>query len=371
MIYLEKEMALMAGLLNAERRVVQIHLGGGTPTFLMPDELRRLGELIDAQFAVSMDVEASVEIDPRRMSPQHVAALWEAGFRRASLGVQDFDPRVQEAINRYQSRDETWRAVQWLRNAGFDSVNLDLVYGLPHQTVETFSKTLDEAIALRPNRIAAFSYAHVPWLKPAQKRLECLPPPETKLALLALTVSRLTAAGFVHIGMDHFARANDELAVAQRAKKLQRNFQGYSTNGHADIYAFGMSSISQANGTYWQNLKTLPGYYHALEAGALPIGRACVLTGEDKIRREVITRVMCDLDLDFAEMSRRLEIDFPAHFAAELASLADLEADGLVEIRDTGLAVTEAGRFLIRVIASRFDAYFAPTPEARQFSQTV
>jgi oxygen-independent coproporphyrinogen-3 oxidase len=369
--YLEKEMALMGPLLNPARRVVQIHLGGGTPTFLLPDELRHLGGMIAAHFAVAADVEASVEVDPRRLSPQHAAALRDAGFRRASLGVQDFDPRVQAAINRYQTRDDTARAVRWLRGEGFESLNLDLVYGLPRQTAESFAKTLDEAIAMRPNRIAAFSYAHVPWVKPAQRKLEALPTPETKLELLHLTVEKLSEAGFVHIGMDHFARADDELAVAQRERKLQRNFQGYSTRGHADIFAFGMSSISQVNGAYWQNLKTLPGYYQALDASRLPIGRGYVLSDDDKIRREVIMRVMCDLELDYVALSARLGIDFQSYFAPELASLADLEADGLVETGYARLSVTEAGRFLIRVIASRFDAYFAPACAARQFSQTV
>jgi oxygen-independent coproporphyrinogen-3 oxidase len=368
--YLKTELALMRLQLNPSRSVVQIHLGGGTPTFFLPDEIRELGALISSQFAVDENVEAGVEIDPRRLTREHVAALREAGFRRASVGVQDFDFKVQEAVHRIQTKAETEHAIGWLRDAGFNSLNIDLIYGLPHQTLTSLDNTLDEVIALRPQRIAAFSYAHVPWLKPAQKLLDSLPSPETKLALLKLAVEKLTSHGFVYIGMDHFACADDELAVAQREKTLQRNFQGYSTRGHADIYAFGMSSISQANGTYWQNHKEMPSYYAALDASTPPIARGYILSPEDKIRREVIMRLMCDLSLDFEKMSNQLGVRFADYFAPELASLGDLRADGLLELNHAQLVVTEVGRLLIRVIASRFDAY-APHRSEAQFSKTI
>jgi oxygen-independent coproporphyrinogen-3 oxidase len=263
-------------------------------------------------------------------------------------------------------------AVDWIRAAGFTSLNIDLIYGLPHQTPTSFEKTLNETLQLKPNRLAIFSYAHVPWIKPAQKILEqkLLPSAEIKLQLLKLSIEKLTAEGYVYIGMDHFARADDELSIAQRQKTLQRNFQGYSTRAGADIYAFGISSISQADGIYWQNLKELPNYYAALDAGKLPLAKGYVLNGEDKIRRQTIMRLMCDLSLDYAALSLSLDIDFRNYFARELDSLADLEADGLIEKTSSGLVVTDVGRLFIRNIAMRFDAYAATRKENR-FSKTI
>jgi oxygen-independent coproporphyrinogen III oxidase len=251
--YLEKEVAQMSTLLNPRRKAVQLHWGGGSPTFLQPDEIRRLGEVIRGRFTFSGDIEAGVEIDPRRLTRDHVVALREAGFNRTSFGVQDFDPQVQQAVHRIQPRDMTEQALNWARELGFTSVNFDLIYGLPHQTVESFNRTLDIVLSLQPDRLAVFSYAHVPWVKPAQKILEqkVLPSAEVKLQLLKTVIERLTENDrYVYIGMDHFAKPSDELAVALRAKQLQRNFQGYSTRGGADIYAFGMSSISQIPDAY-------------------------------------------------------------------------------------------------------------------------
>ena len=345
--YLEKEVARMSPLLNPRRKVVQLHWGGGSPTFLQPDEIRRLGDLIHRHFTFSGGLEAGVEVDPRRLTRDHIAALREVGFNRASLGVQDFDPKVQEAVHRLQPRELTDQVLGWVREFGFSSVNFDLIYGLPHQTVESFNRTLDAVLELAPDRLAVFSYAHVPWVKPAQKILEqkVLPTPETKLQLLKTVIERLTDHGrYVYIGMDHFARPGDELAVAQRRKQLQRNFQGYSTRAGADIYAFGMSSISQIPEVYWQNEKELPPYYAALDAGQVPLARGCLVTDEDRIRRETIMRVMCDLSLDYAAMSQRLGIDFASHFERELESLAGLEADGLVRRSATGMEVTDTGR---------------------------
>jgi len=371
--HLGREVAKLAPRLNKQRKVVQLHFGGGSPTFLRPDEIRRLGEIIHKHFTFSPDIEAGVEVDPRRLTRDHMVALREIGFNRASMGVQDFNPKVQEAIHRIQPRKMTQQAMDWMRELGFGSINLDLIYGLPHQTPESFDETLNIVLEMKPDRLAVFSYAHVPWIKPSQKILEqkILPAPETKLQVLKLVIEKLTANGqYVYIGMDHFAKPDDELAVAQKKKRLQRNFQGYSTRAGADIYAFGMSSISQIPDAYWQNEKELPKWQEAVDAGRVPLQRAYFLTDEDKIRRETIMRVMCDLSLDYAAMSQKLAINFAQHFAPELASLAPLEADGLVKRMPTGLEVTDTGRLFIRNIAMCFDNTLAPAGE-RKHSRTI
>ena len=371
--HLEKEVTRMSLLLDPGRKVVQLHWGGGSPTFLTPDEIRRLGDIIRKRFSFSDEIEASVEIDPRRLTREHVVALRDAGFNRASLGVQDFERQVQEAIHRIQPRDMTQQALDWAREMQFGSVNFDLIYGLPHQTAQSFNRTLDAVIEMAPDRLAVFSYAHVPWIKPAQKILEqkVLPTPETKLDLLKIVIERLTGENrYVYIGMDHFARPTDELVAAQRNKTLQRNFQGYSTRGNADIYAFGMSAISQTPDVYWQNEKELPAYYAALDSGNAPFPRSYILTDDDKIRRETIMRVMCNLSLNFAAMSRELGISFEKHFAGELEALAPFEQDGLVRRFPGGLEVTETGRLFIRNIAMCFDNTLVPQGE-RQFSKTI
>ena len=368
--HLNREVARMAALLKPDRKVAQLHFGGGTPTFLLADEIRALGKTIRSHFTFAENIEASAEIDPRRLVADHVSALREAGFNRASLGVQDFDPKVQQAIHRIQPKALTEQAINWMRGAGFESINIDLIYGLPYQTPDSFSKTLQEVIQLQPDRLAIFNYAHVPWLKPAQKILKALPSPEIKLELLKLTIEQLGAAGYIYIGMDHFPRADDELAIAQRNKTLQRNFQGYSTRGETDIYAFGMSSISQANGAYWQNHKELPDYYRAVNANHAPIAKGYILGEDDLIRREVIGRLMCDMSLDFQQMSRQLGLEFTTYFAEELASLDELEADGLIQRDQQGIIVTDLGRLLIRNIAVHFDAYHAKR-NGHSFSKSI
>ncbi|HSU52534.1 MAG TPA: oxygen-independent coproporphyrinogen III oxidase, partial [Candidatus Dormibacteraeota bacterium] len=348
--YLEKEMAQMSTMLNPRRKVVQLHWGGGSPTFLSPDEIRKLGEHIHKHFTFSDNTEAGVEIDPRRLTRDHIVALREIGFNRASLGVQDFDPKVQESVHRIQPREMTEQVLGWVREVGFSSVNFDLIYGLPNQTVESFNRTLDTVLTLQPDRLAVFSYAHVPWVKPAQKILEqkILPSAEVKLQLLKNVIERLTENNrYVYIGMDHFARPNDELAIAQKRKELQRNFQGYSTRAGADIYSFGMSAISQIPDAYWQNEKDLKSYYAALDAGRAPLSRGYIVTDEDKLRRDTIMRVMCDLSLNYAAMSQRLGLNFASHFDRELESLAGFEADGLVRRSPEGLEVTDKGRLFI------------------------
>jgi oxygen-independent coproporphyrinogen-3 oxidase len=371
--YLGREVAKLAPLLNRERKTVQLHFGGGSPTFLRPDEIRRLGELIHRHFTFSPDIEASVEVDPRRLTRDHLVALREIGFNRASMGVQDFDPTVQAAIHRIQPRELTQQVMDWMRELGFGSINLDLIYGLPHQTPESFAATVDTVLAMQPDRLAVFSYAHVPWIKPAQKILEnkTLPSPESKLAVLKMVIERLTADDqYVYIGMDHFAKPNDELAVAQRNKQLQRNFQGYSTSAGSDIYAFGMSAVSQIPEAYWQNEKELPRYQAAIDADKVPLHKAYILTAEDMLRRETIMRTMCDLSLDFAAMSAKLGIDFEQHFEQELAALAPFAADGLIQRRPGGLEVTDAGRLFIRNIAMCFDSTLPPSAE-RRHSKTI
>ena len=371
--HIDREMDLMREHLNPDRKVVQVHLGGGTPTFLQPDELRRLGNHIRERFQFGERVEAGAEIDPRRITRDTIQALKDAGFNRASMGVQDHNPEVQKAIHRIQPYEMTRQAIDWLRECDFESLNVDLIYGLPYQTVDSFEKTLEDTLKLQPDRLAVFSYAHVPWIKPAQKilqeRME-LPSPETKLELLKLTIEKLTSEGYVYIGMDHFAKEDDELTVAQRTKTLQRNFQGYSTQEGVDIYAFGMSSISQSQDAYWQNLKELPDYCASVDEGNLPIQRGYILTEEDHLRRRTIMRLMCDLELDYVNMSELLGLDFASTYAQELDSLKDLEEDGLIQKSSTGLTVTELGRLLIRNIAMRFDGYQNERKEGR-FSRTI
>jgi oxygen-independent coproporphyrinogen III oxidase len=371
--YVEKELEWMRRRLNPQREVVQVHLGGGTPTFLLPDEIRRLGGMIRERMRFADELEASVEIDPRGLTRDHVAALREAGFSRASLGVQDHNPTVQRAVHRTQPFAQTKMAVDWLRRAGFKSLNIDLIYGLPFQTPATFERTLEEVLWLKPDRFAVFSYAHVPWMKPAQRLFngDALPSPETKLAMLKLTIETLTAAGYDYIGMDHFARPQDELCIAQRCGTLRRNFQGYSTCGDADIYSFGISSISQTPEIYWQNHKELPRYYAALDAGEWPMARGAMLTGDDKLRRETIMRLMCDMGLDFEKMTDGLGVAFEEYFAPELESLEDLELDGLIERSQAGITVTDAGRLLIRIIAARFDAYLPAQKAEGRFSKAI
>lgn len=334
--------------------------------------MRRLGEFIRTGFTLAPDCEAGVEVDPRRLTPDHLAALREIGFNRASLGVQDNDPEVQKAVHRIQPRELTARTVEWIRNAGFTALNIDLIYGLPRQTPDSFARTLDETLAFNPDRFAVFSYAHVPWLKPAQRifKPESLPSAATKLELLKLTIETLGNAGYVYIGMDHFARPTDELALAQRTGTLQRNFQGYSTRAGADIYAFGLSAISQAEGAYWQNHKPLDAYTNAVHAGLLPFARGYICNADDLIRRQTIMQIMCNLALDFTALSARLGIDFAHYFAAELESLDDLEADGLVRRQTDGLTVTDVGRLLVRIVAMRFDRYLAPSKD-RHHAMTV
>lgn len=353
------------------REVVQLHFGGGTPTFLPPEEIRRLGAYLKDVFEFRQDAEVGVEIDPRQCSREQVDALRQAGFNRASVGVQDHNPKVQEAIHRRQPFDLTKKVVGWLERADFRSVNFDLIYGLPHQTIESFRSTLNDVLSLHPDRLAVYSYAHVPWLHPAQKLLEgeALPEAETKLGLLKQTIERLTEAGYRYIGLDHFARPGDDLADALRDGSLRRNFQGYSTFGGTDVHAFGMSGISQTASMYFQNEKELEAYEARLDEGGLPILRGYVLSEDDRIRQAVIEQVMCQRHIDFEALSERFGIDFEAYFAGELDALSGVESDGLVKRRPSGLEITPTGRLFLRNIAVHFDAYFES--DENRFSKSV
>jgi oxygen-independent coproporphyrinogen-3 oxidase len=368
---LYSEIAMYKEHLHPDREVVQVHFGGGTPTHLAPSQIREVGRVIHDSFAMSPDAEISVEIDPRNLTAEHISALRDAGFNRASVGIQDFDETVQRAVNRIHDAKLVGSVLDWIREAGFKSLNLDLIYGLPFQRTASFSDTLDQVLAFSPDRLAVFSYAHVPWIKVHQKLIkdDTLPAPEEKLAMLKLIVERLTGNGFEYIGMDHFARREDPLAQAQRAGTLQRNFQGYSTHAGTDIHAFGVSSISQLPRAYAQHCKSLTDYHKEIDAGCLPVARGIALTEEDAARRHIIMRLMCDMGLDFDRMSTDLALDFEETFGRELQSIEPFEQDGLLTRYPGGVSVTRAGRLFIRNIAMEFDTWLEGR-DAR-YSRTV
>jgi oxygen-independent coproporphyrinogen-3 oxidase len=351
---------------------VQLHFGGGTPNFFGPEQIDRLAAMIERHFKFTPDAEKSVELDPRRLSPAHVEAFARMGLTRASFGVQDSNPEVQKVIHREQPQEMNVAAMETLRANGFDSVNIDLIYGLPLQTPESFDRTLDQVLELKPDRFAIFNYAHVPWMRPAQKILEKagLPDARTKLELLKLCIERLTREGYVYIGLDHFALPDDELVVAQRERSLQRNFQGYSTRAGVEICGFGISSISQGADSYRQNVKDIESYRAMVESDRLPVAKGYELTAEDKLRADVILRLMCDLALDYGQMSAKWGIDFETHFAGALSQLQEPAEDGLIEFTAEGFVVTERGRLFIRNLAMCFDAYLEPAAEGR-YSRTV
>jgi oxygen-independent coproporphyrinogen-3 oxidase len=372
LVDLTREVELTAARMDTRRPVAQVHFGGGTPTFSPPDELRKLGALIHQHFRLAPDCEFSVEVDPRRLTEDHVKALQEIGANRASLGVQDTNAAVQLAVHRIQPHALNVQVFGWLRDHGFRSLSVDLIFGLPLQTPASFARTIDDVLGLNPDRLSVFSYAHVPWIKPTQRIFEDrkqLPDAETKLALFALAHRKLTAAGYVDVGLDHFARPDDELAVAQRERTLHRNFQGYSTRAGASLYGFGMSSISQTADTFRQNLKDLQAWRTALANNQLPLERGYRLTEEDQRRRVLIMSIMCHRRLDFAALSNQLGVDVPVQYAKEIASLANLEADGLISCTAQGVSVTPVGVPLLRVIAMRFDAYLSNS--ANRHSKTI
>lgn len=371
--YLRKEMDQISMLLHPNSEVVQIHFGGGTPTFLRPDQLRRLGKLINDHFSVGKKAEFSVEIDPRRCSREHIEALVEIGCNRASLGVQDTNPEVQKAIHRIQPFDQTQKVVGWLRDAGIKSINFDLIYGLPKQSLNAFRQTMDDVLTLSPDRLAVYSYAHIPSIMPAQKLLNegDMPGTDEKLNMLKASIEYLTENGYRFIGMDHFSREDEELSVAAKNGTLQRNFQGYSTLAGTDLYAFGMSGISNVGSWYWQNEKDLVRYYGNLDAGKSPIFKFYTLTTDDFIRQDVIMNIMCRMGVNFEEISEKWKINFTKYFSKELARLSELQTDGLVIRTTDGIHITEQGRLFLRNIAMCFDYYLNASKAAHNYSNTV
>lgn len=375
--YVQKEIDLLRTYLLPDRKVAQHHWGGGTPTHLNPDEIDLLASYISKSFDFKLDSENSCEIDPRELTKAHLEALRNNGFNRISMGVQDFNDKVQKAINRIQPEDITRQAVEWVRELGYQSINLDLIYGLPFQTAKSFADTVDKIIDISPDRIALFNYAHVPWIKKHMALIhqEDLPTPEVRLKILKSSVEQLTAAGYIFIGMDHFAKPDDELSIALKEKKLYRNFQGYSTNAGTDLYAMGITSISQLKNIYAQNYKTEKEYYKSLNDEIIPTAKGYKLSEDDHIRREVIMRLMCDFELNFKLIEEKFNINFKDYFAKGLNSaeggLREMQNDELVEISDKGIIVKDMGRLLIRNIAMNFDGYIERKEDKARYSRTV
>ena len=371
--YLARELELQAAALDGPAEVVQLHWGGGTPTFLSHDEMRQMMEMTQRHFRLLPDGEYSIEVDPRKVDRDTVELLAELGFNRMSIGVQDFDPAVQRAVNRIQSLEETRVVLDAAREFGFRGVSVDLIYGLPKQNVISFNHTLDEVIKLSPDRLSIYNYAHLPKLAKPQRRIneDDLPAAETKLQILQLAIRRLTDAGYVFIGMDHFAKPDDELAVAQRQGRLHRNFQGYSTHAEADLLAFGVSAISKVGPSYCQNYRTLDEYYDALDSGELPVMRGIELNADDLLRRSIIQALMCHFELSIESIEIAHLIDFKSRFAAELQDLQAMQAAGLLSIDDQWISVEPRGRMLVRVIAMVFDRYLRADRERVRYSKVI
>ena len=376
---LKKEIDRQAALFDRDRQVEQLHFGGGTPTYLSEADLVDVVSALSRAFPMDRSArrEFSIEIDPRTCGESKVALLAELGFNRMSVGVQDFDPEVQRAVNRIQSFEQTDTVIRAARAAGFQSINLDLIYGLPRQTAETFSRTLDQVLALRPDRLAIYNYAHLPHLFKVQQRIrsEDLPGAEAKLTILELTIRRLIEAGYVYIGMDHFALPDDELAQAQRRGGLHRNFQGYSTRADCDLVGLGVSSIGKVGEGFFQNRKDPDSYAQAIDDGGLAVYRGYLLNTDDRIRRDVISSIMCHSRLEMQDIEREHSISFRQYFRDSLEQLEPLAEDGLVELEDRAIQVTPRGRLFLRNVAMTFDAHLQGagqgTQPARRFSRVL
>jgi len=367
--HLHQELAFQSALFDRERPVTQLHWGGGTPTFLSHDQMRDLIQGIKTHFQLLDDDsgEYSIEIDPREMQFDTVALLRELGFNRMSLGVQDFDPNVQKSVNRIQTEEQTFAVLEAARREGFKSISLDLIYGLPHQNVNSFSNTLNKILAVKPDRLSIFNYAHLPTLFKPQRRINeaDLPSPTEKLAILQQTIHQLTEAGYIYIGMDHFALPDDELTQAQRNGTLYRNFQGYSTHADCDLIGLGITSIGKVGDSYSQNVKTLEEYYAQIDANHIPIFRGIGLNADDKLRRAVITQLICHFSLDISAIENEYQIDFKNYFLTEWNELEKMQGDGLLERRDERIDILPAGRLLVRNICMTFDAYLRQNKEQR------
>jgi len=370
-----REMAMQGELFDDSRPVEQLHWGGGTPTFISGDQMRELMEVTGRHFRLLDDDsgEYSIEIDPREVTEETIGLLREIGFNRMSLGLQDLDPNVQKAVNRIQTAEETFGALKAARREGFRSVSMDLIYGLPLQTPQSFIATLDRVVEAEPDRLSVFNYAHLPQMFKPQRRINEveLPSADQKLEILQQVGERLADAGYVYIGMDHFARPDDELAVAQREGELYRNFQGYSTHAHCDLVALGVTSIGMVGNTYAQNMRTLDDYYARIDAGELAVFRGIELNRDDELRRAVITQLICNFAMDMDTVAREWDIRFEEYFADELKRLDAMSQDGLIGITGSRVEVLPAGRLLIRNICMVFDQYLGADGQTARFSKVI
>lgn len=373
--YLLRELDLLAQRLGGRRRLLQLHWGGGTPTYLAPAQIERLFARVTRHFDLEPGAEVAIEVDPRVTSVEHLRTLRQLGFNRLSMGIQDFAPDVQRAVNRIQGEAETRALYEEALRLGFASINVDLIYGLPLQTLESFGRTLASVVAMRPHRVAVYSYAHVPWIRGHQQRIATLerPGPELKLALIALALERLCKAGYLAIGMDHFALPEDELALAQQKGTLHRNFMGYTTKRAPDMLGVGVSAIGDVRGAFVQNLKKLTPYYAAIDAGRFPVERGFATDADDRLRRHVITELMCNFRLDVREAERRFGVRFADYFRTELLELrAGPVADGLLRMGEAALEITPLGRLLVRNVCMVFDRYLRGRgAEKPVFSRTI
>lgn len=371
--HLYKEIELQASLFDNKRIVSQLHWGGGTPTFISHQQMQQLMDITRKHFNLLSDDsgEYSIEIDPREANKETIVLLRQLGFNRISLGVQDFNPLVQKAVNRIQSIEETEEVIVAARATGFHSVSIDLIYGLPHQSVETFSETLSKVIELNPDRLSIFNYAHLPEMFKTQRQINAddIPSPQVKLEILQQAIYQLTKAGYIYIGMDHFAKPEDELTIAQNNKNLYRNFQGYSTHADCDLVGLGVTSIGKVANCYSQNVKTMDEYYELIDNNQLPVLRGIELNNDDLIRREVINQLICHYCLSFEKIEKQFDVNFASYFEAELKELEQMQSDGLLVLADTEITVKPIGYLLIRNICMVFDRYLADSKSS--FSKVI
>ena len=373
--YLSKELNLLCEHIDTSREVIQLHFGGGTPTFFSASQLKTILNLIKSHFKnFAKDAEISCEIDPRYLNQEQLDVLVENGCNRVSFGVQDFDPKVQEAVHRIQPYEITENTVKMARLSNIKSINMDLIYGLPYQTLETFKKTLDKALMLDTDRLAVFNYAHVPWMKKTMRKIDetTLPQPSVKLEILKYTIDFLTSNGYKMVGMDHFAKPEDELFLAIEKGELHRNFQGYTTKGGADLIGVGLTSIGEGISHYVQNIKEMKAYEKAIDEGKLPVQRGIKLNKDDIIRKSVIMELMANFKLNIKNVEKEFGIVFKDYFKDAIKELENFEKDELISIDDNYIKVTNTGSLLIRNISMPFDAYLKKVPESkRKFSKTV
>ena len=369
--YLAKEMALVAKHIGPDRRTAQLHFGGGTPTFLTPDELRELMDMLRSHFNFLPDAELGIEIDPRTVNDDTMAMLAGLGFNRTSFGVQDFDPAVQQAVNRVQPYEMVEKAVSASRKSGFESINADLIYGLPKQSRESFDRTLDRVIELAPERIALYNYAHLPSRFRAQRLIveAELPTAEERLQIFLMSVHRLLDAGYIYIGLDHFSKPDDELNKARIDKTLHRNFQGYTTRADCDLIGFGVSAIGKVGHSYSQSVRTLKAYYEHLDIDQLPVEKGYALTPDDVLRRQVIMELMCSGPVSYAAINQAHGIDFKSYFAEELVQLKPYEEAGLIVVDEERISVTAKGRMFVRASGMVFDKHLAQS--TAKFSKLI